>query len=198
MADHPMTRAAAMAMADEQRLIRQGYDFLDEKRMLLATETMKQLTTWTKLRAEYTAAMALARAALARALMQHGLEGLQVHPRREIEDGRPETSETHFLGVALVEARASVRPEGDGGRPTPGEADRCAQAFRALAPIAEQMAAVSGNLLRLAAEYRRTERRARALENVLLPEITQALKTIEEQLEAVDLEDAVRVRLSRR
>jgi V/A-type H+-transporting ATPase subunit D len=58
------------------------------------------------------------------------------------------------------------------------------------------MAAVSGNLLRLADEYRRTERRARALENVLLPEIAQALKVIEEKLEAGDQEEAIRVRLS--
>lgn len=59
------------------------------------------------------------------------------------------------------------------------------------------MAAISGNLLRLADEYRRTELRARALENVLLPEIAQALKTINEKPEAGDQEEAIRVRLSR-
>ena len=47
---------------------------------------------------------------------------------------------------------------------------------------------------RLIEEYRRTERRARALENVLLPEIDHSLKFIEEQLDAVDQEEAVRVR----
>ena len=39
-----------------------------------------------------------------------------------------------------------------------------------------------------------TERRARALENVLLPEIDRSLRSIEEQLDAVDQEEAVRVR----
>jgi len=200
MADRPMTRAAAMAMADERRLIRQGYDFLDEKRMLLATETMKQLARWERLWAEDMAAMAEARAVLARALMQHGLEELQVHPRRKIEGDLLRSHETRFLGVTLVDTQARVEPEPE-GRDKAGARDdalRCAAAFRALLPVAAQMAAASGNLLRLAAEYRRTERRARALENVLLPEISQALKAIEEQLEAVDLEDAVRVRLSRR
>jgi V/A-type H+-transporting ATPase subunit D len=43
-------------------------------------------------------------------------------------------------------------------------------------------------------EYRRTERRASALENVLLPEIDRSLGAIEEQLDAVDQEEAVRVR----
>ena len=52
----------------------------------------------------------------------------------------------------------------------------------------------AGHLRRLIDEYRRTERRARALENVLLPEIDHSLKFIEEQLDAVDQEEAVRVR----
>jgi len=55
-------------------------------------------------------------------------------------------------------------------------------------------AARAANLRRLIDEYRRTERRARALENVLLPEIDHSLKFIEEQLDAVDQEEAVRVR----
>ncbi|MEY2918711.1 MAG: hypothetical protein RL261_16, partial [Pseudomonadota bacterium] len=55
-------------------------------------------------------------------------------------------------------------------------------------------AARAANLRRLIEEYRRTERRARALENVLLPEIDHSLKFIEEQLDAVDQEEAVRVR----
>ena len=52
----------------------------------------------------------------------------------------------------------------------------------------------AANLRRLIDEYRRTERRARALENVLLPEIDHSLRFIEEQLDAVDQEEAVRVR----
>ncbi len=55
------------------------------------------------------------------------------------------------------------------------------------------LAALERNLRRLAAEYRRTERRARALENVLMPELEQALRFVEEQLELYELEENVRV-----
>ncbi|MCB1433824.1 MAG: V-type ATP synthase subunit D [Alphaproteobacteria bacterium] len=193
MADYPVTRAAAMELSDEQQLIRQGYDFLDEKRILLASETMRQLTAWKTLKATYEDAMAKARAALARALMQHGLEELQVHPAVVAGPVQFDTVSRNFLGVPLVE----IQLRADEGIPDAGKiskAEACGLAFRALSRIAAEMAAVSGNLLRLAAEYRRTERRARALENVLLPEISNALKMIEEQLEATDLEEAVRVR----
>jgi V/A-type H+-transporting ATPase subunit D len=56
------------------------------------------------------------------------------------------------------------------------------------------MSACAGNLRRLAREYTRTERRARAFENVVLPEIDVSLRFVEEQLDAVDQEEAVRVR----
>jgi len=43
-------------------------------------------------------------------------------------------------------------------------------------------------------EYVRTERRARAIENVLLPEMERNLKFIGEQLEILDQEEIARVR----
>ena len=193
MADYPVTRAVAMELSDEQQLIRQGYDFLDEKRILLASETMRQLAEWKTLKTAYEEAMAKAQAALARALMQHGLEELQVLPPVGSEPAPFETASRNFLGVPLIEIKLPA-DESISDTSTLSKADACGMAFRALSRIAAEMAAVSGNLLRLAAEYRRTERRARALENVLLPEISDALKMIEEQLEASDLEEAVRVR----
>ena len=57
------------------------------------------------------------------------------------------------------------------------------------------VAGVSGNLYRLLAEYRLTERRSRALENVILPEIDQALREMSSHLEELDFEDAIRVHL---
>ena len=62
-------------------------------------------------------------------------------------------------------------------------------------PKLTALAGVSGNLHRLLAEYRRTERRARALENVILPELAQALAQVSGYLEEMDLEDAIRVRI---
>ena len=106
--------------------------------------------------------------------------------------------ERWFLGVPLVAiAEESTSQSGTPHqRRSPPEITACAEAFRTLSATVTAMAAVSGNLHRLADEYRRTERRARALENVLLPEISAELKLIEEQLELMDQEEAVRVRLS--
>jgi len=53
------------------------------------------------------------------------------------------------------------------------------------------------NLRRLVQDYIRTERRAKAIENVLMPEIESSLKLIEEQLESVDQEEIARLRQRR-
>lgn len=74
------------------------------------------------------------------------------------------------------------------------EAAAAQSAFAALLEPLAALAASAGNRERLVAEYRRTDRRARALENVLLPEIEHALKSIHDRLELADQEDAVRIR----
>jgi len=52
------------------------------------------------------------------------------------------------------------------------------------------IAAMSGNLARLEREYRRTVRRVRALEDVLIPETAGTLAAIEERLEELEREEA--------
>jgi V/A-type H+-transporting ATPase subunit D len=74
------------------------------------------------------------------------------------------------------------------------EADACREVFAELMPIATRLAVLTGNLERLRSEYLRTARRARALENLLLPELDMQLSLIENALEEQEREEAVRVR----
>jgi V/A-type H+-transporting ATPase subunit D len=59
-----------------------------------------------------------------------------------------------------------------------------------LAAKLTELAAVSGNLARLHAEYRKTVRRVRALQDVLLPEVEQTLHDIETSLEELEQDEA--------
>ena len=60
-----------------------------------------------------------------------------------------------------------------------------------LAAALVELAAVSTNLARLHAEYRRTVRRVRALQDVLLPELDASIGDIDTRLEDLEREDAV-------
>jgi V/A-type H+/Na+-transporting ATPase subunit D len=50
---------------------------------------------------------------------------------------------------------------------------------------------VAGNLERLSLEYRRSVRRARALQDVMLPELDRTIDEIENRLEELEREDAI-------
>jgi V/A-type H+-transporting ATPase subunit D len=190
------TRVALLELRDDRRLIQEGYDLLDEKRVLLATETLRQLREHVTAQQEIEADWTAARTALAEAMEVHGFDDLTVEPPCPLDGALLRLDTRSFLGIPLGEVHledVACRPVERPVRDTP-ELRRCAEAFRRLALELARQAARAANLRRLVAEYRRTERRARALENVLLPEIDRSLHFIEEQLDAVDQEEAVRVR----
>ncbi len=106
------------------------------------------------------------------------------------------------MGVTLIDSAlrtddAPPRPAVPPCNPS-GEAQLSREAFEELVRLSAVLAGVSGNLYRLFTEYRATERRARALENVILPDIETTLSRMSAYLEEIDLEDAVRARPRRR
>lgn len=190
------TRVALLELRDERRLVQEGYELLDEKRVLLATEILRDLRAHEVAQATLDRLWLEAREALAGAVEIHGFEDLTVEPPSLLDSVLLRQAQRSFLGLRLAEASldaAPCVPDTPPVRSTP-ELRRCAGAFRQLTGELVAQAARAANLRRLVEEYRRTERRARALENVLLPEIDSSLKFIEEQLDAVDQEEAIRVR----
>jgi V/A-type H+-transporting ATPase subunit D len=195
-ADQAPTRAAVLELRAERGVVEEAYDFLDEKRLLLAAELLRQLDRYETLGDELAKKTGAARDRLLAAVKRHGLQGLGVYPPLPLDSVSIETSRRNLMGVTLLEttavmsAAASAPPA---ARPS-AEAEACREIFRELFILGAQQAGVSGNLYRLLAAYRATERRARALENVILPEIEQLLNRMTTYLEEVDMEDAIRAR----
>jgi len=190
------TRVAFLELKDERRLIQEGYELLDEKRVLLATEILRQLRHYAALQAELARLAIDGLVALEAAVAMHGLDKLTVEPKLDLGPSLLGVHEQSFLGLRLVEATLEHRgpPPEPNARPSTPEARACALVFRRRLGREVELAACIASLRRLVREYVRTERRARALENVVLPEIDDSLRFIEEQLDAVDQEEAVRVR----
>jgi V/A-type H+-transporting ATPase subunit D len=199
--DQAPTRAAVLALREERVVVSEAYDFLDEKRLLLAAELLRQLEAYTRLSARSEALAHTAGHILAAAVGHHGLEGLSVYPAAALAGAHMGVTQRNFMGVTLVETALAAAPETAplraAANPSP-EAVQCRAAFAELLQQSAVLAGVSGNLYRLQAEYRLTERRARALENVIIPEIEQALRVMGTHLEELDFEDAVRARLQAR
>ncbi|MBF0190750.1 MAG: V-type ATP synthase subunit D [Magnetococcales bacterium] len=196
------TRSALLESRDERLVMREGYRFLDEKRLLLATEIIQQFTRYREVSERYQAQHHHTATSLSNAVALHGLHDLQVTPVQEWTAARVVRQERLFFGVALVD-QGTLEPEdpptdASVARPfSSREKQTCQQAHAQLLRLATQLAALSGNLHRLLSEYQRTERRARALEDVILPELDAAIHEMEIRLEELDQEESVRVRLAR-
>jgi V/A-type H+-transporting ATPase subunit D len=189
------TRSALIALKDERRTMREGYAFLDEKCLLLAAAMLREVRRFETLRAELAERQGKALRALQGAVSRHGLHGLQCYPAADGSHQAVRTTRKSLLGVALLEARLERKAE----RPEPAvnpspEAEACRAAFGELLPGLVQMAALAGNLERLYREYRRTVRRVRALQDVLLPEIDATLNEVETRLEELERDEALWVR----
>jgi V/A-type H+-transporting ATPase subunit D len=189
------THSAFLELREERQGMEEGYRFLDEKRLILAAAMLAELQRYEAATADFQAAYAEAVAALKAALARHGLEELQAHPVGGSPLGEIVLFPRSVLGVIVNEVECRL-PDDDGGPPVAAspEAARCRERFARLVPLAGRLAALTGNLERQSHEYQRTSRRARALEDVLLPELGHALRAIDTALEEQEREEAIRVR----
>jgi V/A-type H+-transporting ATPase subunit D len=195
------TRSALLELQDEQHAMREGYVFLDEKCLLLAGEMLRQLGRHVALERTLRTAHEAAIRALRAALARHGLDDLQVQPASEIGRAPLQRTSSALMGVRLLQAEWS----GAGGAvatadepsvaPSP-ELRECRRAFADLIAAAAPLAAVGGNLERLLQEYRRSVRRARALQDVLLPELERDIAAIQTQIDELEQQDAIWMRRS--
>jgi V/A-type H+-transporting ATPase subunit D len=198
MSNFTPTRSIALELKDERRAMRDGYVFLDEKCLLLAGEILRELShhdaALRKLLAAYDTALAALQAAIAR----HGLRGLQVYPPEDARESQVARTPRALMGVRLQGATWVGRsaPAALPCDPSP-EAEACRRAFACVLETAVPVAAAAGNLERLSFEYRRSVRRARALQDVLLPEIERNVAEVEGRLEELEQEDAIWMRSSR-
>lgn len=196
MADQAASRATLLGLRRDRRVVEEGHRFLDERRVALAHELLRRAQRYGALRADLLRRHAEARRALGDAIGRHGLDGLQAHPAWRLAPAALERRTAPFLGLTLVaDARLALTAAPDPGATwTSSEAARCARAFRELAADAAALAGEVASLLRLMAEYRKTERRVRALENIVLPEARADERRIEAVLEELDQEEVTRSR----
>jgi V/A-type H+-transporting ATPase subunit D len=194
------THSAFLELKEERVGMQEGYHFLDEKRLILAAEILTSLATYARELAAFHADYAAAAQALSAATARHGLEGLSLYPPAPQPDGEVRVTERSVLGVRVQETQWPMPPAAGLGPESPEAVDRspegdaCRAVFVALIPRCAHLADLAANLERLRAEYARTARRARAMEDVLLPEIDATLSAIDTALEELEREESVRVR----
>ena len=196
MADVAPSRSAILELRDERQAMVEGHAFLDEKCLAIAAEIVRELARYLALESTLLRTSREAARALAAAIARHGLAELNLHPVQPAEALSLTMRTRPVMGVKIATAeltgeRATPMPPGWGSP----EANACAAAFTALLDLAPKVGAAAANLERLSEEYRRSIRRARALDDVLIPEAARELAAMETGLEDLEREDAIAMRL---
>jgi V/A-type H+-transporting ATPase subunit D len=192
-----VSRSAFLGLRDEEQLVQTGYQFLDEKRVQIAAEILQQREQYRAAREAFAARCEQAAETLLEAAAALGVDALQVLPALKFDAGLSVDSRP-FVGLSLISAELGMSDLADIDTELQGAAGDCIDAFRAVLAAGVPLAALVANLERLMHEYQRTERRVRALENVILPEIRSDLAMMEEHLDLNDQEEVIRVHTLRR
>lgn len=199
MAGGSASRADLLELRRERQVVEEGYRFLDEKRVLLARELLARIAGCEQLQARFETLERAAHTALIEATDALGLEELQLYPPRDGSAYATRRRYVSFLGLRLpaLETTGHI-PAQPVHRPVIRRppAETLGAAFAPLLPLAAELAAEHAALLRVEAEYQRTQRRVRALEKIMLPELAAAERALEASIEEQEIEEAVRVRLA--
>ncbi len=189
------TQSVLQELREESRNMEEGYRFLDEKRLILAAEILRELERYEQARTRFDEQYAAAAASLRAAIERHGLDGVQIYPAVDGAVVELEVKSRSVVGVPVYDVILTPNAAEPAAAPNASpEGERCLKMFSELIPQAAALAGMSGNLERLRREYSRAARRARALEDVLLPELKQTIQGLDSALEELEREEAVRVR----
>lgn len=195
MRDFTPTRSAYLELQEERTSMQEGYRFLDEKRLVLVAETLQQLAQFEEMMDKFQAEYELAVEAFKLAVARHGLGGLELYPPLLPSSAEMMQESRSVLGLEIdsVQLDYVLPEEGVQAVNASPEAEAARRHFAQLVPHLAMLAALVGNLVRLQEDYEKTSRRARALEDVLLPEVDQLLAQLDTALEEMDKEEIVRM-----
>lgn len=186
----------------ERALVREGKAVLEERRDLLAHFLLDQIRHTEQLAKQRDRTFDAARENLQRAATRHGLAGVRRFAAGETNLPRPQWQRENRLGTAWLVGAAPVpaqppRELGD-GIDVSLELDMAVSALQRLLGELLALAEAENNLVRLTDAFRRTQRRVNALDNIVLPEIVDAIRRIEATMDEMERDDLVRSLLIKR
>ncbi|MBR6044849.1 MAG: V-type ATP synthase subunit D [Ruminococcus sp.] len=189
------TKGNLIAMKRSLGLAVLGYDLLDRKRNILIRELMSLVDKAGELKDSVEDAYKEAYAALMQANIQHGV----ITPYAEcvpVEDGLKIRSRG-VMGVELPTASLDAKPLGVnyGFMNTSAALDRAYLAFNKVKELTVTLAEVESSIYRLSVAIRKTQRRANALQNIIIPDTRAKVKYISDSLEEKEREEFSRLKV---
>ncbi|MBE7060005.1 MAG: V-type ATP synthase subunit D [Ruminococcaceae bacterium] len=179
------------------KLSEQGYDLLDKKRTILINEMMGLIGRAEDIQTQIDQTFADAYVALQRANISEGISRV-----KEISAAVPlaDNLNIRFRSVMGVEIpEVAVKEEDNeliyGFMGTSNMLDEAVEKFRKVRALTEKLAEIETSVYRLAMNIKKTQKRANALKNIIIPRYTDIVRNMTNVLEEKEREEFSRLKV---
>lgn len=181
-------------------LAKQGYELMDKKRNILIREIMDLISQASKIQSEIDETFRTAYAALQRANIELGINYVQeVSFTVPVEDSiRIKTRSIMGTEIPLVECDSTPVRSVYSYYSTKPSLDQAKIAFERVKNLTIRLSMIENSAYRLAANIKKTQKRANALQNITIPMYSSLVYTITNALEEKDREEFTRLKVIKR
>ena len=182
-------------------LSRQGFELMDKKRNILIREMMELIDQAQDIQSQIDVTFRAAYAALQKANMEMGIAFVQqVSYTVPLEDSiRIKTRSVMGTEIPLVEYEEQLTNTPTYAYySTKASLDEAKAAFEKVKELSIQLAGIENAAIRLAANIKKTQKRANALKNITIPKYEALTKDIQNALEEKEREEFTRLKVIKR
>lgn len=192
------TKGNLMAAKRSRALAATGYELMDRKRNILIREMMGLMEDAKGLQDQIDTVFTDAYQALQVANIRLGIcdriaEGVEIDDSLEIQF-------RSVMGVEIPhipQKSAPIKLE-YGFAGTSSELDEAYISFRRVKDLVQRLAEVETTIYRLAESIKKTQKRANALKNIVIPDFDNTIRVISDALEEKEREEFVRLKVIKR
>ena len=192
------TKGNLMAAKRSRALASTGYELMDRKRNILVREMMGLMDTAKEVQEQIGVVFAEAYAALQLANIKLGICD-RIAQAVDVDD-TVEIQYRSVMGVEIPRLPDRTPPP----RPEYGLGSTCSALddaylkFHRVKVLVRELAEVETSIYRLADAIRKTQKRANALQNIVIPDFDRTIRVITDALEEKEREEFVRLKVIKR
>lgn len=194
------TKGNLMLAKNSLALARQGYELMDKKRNILIRELMELIDEARSIQEEIDTTFTYAYQCLQRANIENGINTIsQIAYTVPIEDSVViQTRSIMGTEIPHVKYTPSAFVPTYAFSMTRESVDQAVEAFRKVKDLTVKLSMVENAAYRLAANIKKTQKRANALQNITIPMYTNLVYTITNALEEKEREEFTRLKVIKR
>jgi len=182
-------------------LAKMGYELMDKKRTILIAEMLSYISRAERIQADIDEVFSLAYRWLQNANITLGINNVELIGNSIPEETKLRVRFRSVMGVDIP--HVSVSP--DTGNPyhyafsnTNYSLDQAYMNFNKVKDLIVEIAEVENTVYRLAVNVKKTQKRANALESILIPRLTQLVHDIQNTLDEKEREESSRLHVIKR